>query len=104
VVGRPGVPPEGAAALAQRAWVLHERHALTLDRVRDQLLPRIALGAEVRERACERVVVLPVALRDVPAERTQLRLEIPECDDLLGRLVGLELVAVDDDPEVALRV
>ena len=50
------------------------------------------------------VVIVTVARRDLPAERTQLRLEIAEREDLVCRLVGLQLVAVDDHPEVALRV
>ena len=44
-------------------------------------------------------VVVPVGRLDVPAERAQLRLEVAERDDLLRPLVGLHLVAVDDDPE-----
>ena len=44
-------------------------------------------------------MVVPVNRLDVPAERPQLRLEVAERDDLLRRLVGLHLVAVDDDPE-----
>ena len=46
-------------------------------------------------------MVVAVARLDLPAERAQLRLEVAEREDLLGRLVGLELVAVDDDPEPA---
>src|SRR5207237_6002757 len=42
--------------------------------------------------------------RDVPAEGAQLALEVAEPDDLLGRLVGLKLVAVDDHPEAAQRL
>ena len=46
-------------------------------------------------------MVVPVNRLDVPAERTELRLEVAERDDFLGRLVGLDLVAVHDDPEPA---
>ena len=59
-----------------------------------------AAAAHVRERSCERVVIVAVARLDVPAERAQLRREVAEGEDLLGRLVRLELVAVDDRPEV----
>ena len=54
-----------------------------------------------REGLAQRRVVVAVAGPDVPAERAQLLLEIAERDDLVGRLVRLQLVAVDDDPEVA---
>ena len=57
--------------------------------------------AEAREGGAQRGVVVAVARRDLPAERAELRLEVAERDDLLGRLVGLHLVAVDDDPEPA---
>ena len=49
----------------------------------------------------ERLVIVPVARRDVPAERAQLRLEVAEREDLLGRLIRLQLVAVDEHPEIA---
>ena len=61
----------------------------------------VAALAEPREHVAQRRVVVPVAGRDLPAERAQLRLEVAEREDLLGRLVGLQLVAVDDDPEPA---
>ncbi len=41
----------------------------------------------------------PSQVADLPAERFDLPLEIAESQDLVGRLVGLELVPVDDDPE-----
>ncbi len=56
---------------------------------------------QVPERTCERLVIVPVAGLDVPAERAQLRCQIPEREDLFRRLVGLQLVAVDDCPEVS---
>ena len=43
---------------------------------------------------------MAVADFDVTAERAELRLEIPEREDLLGRPVRLQLVAVDDRPEI----
>ena len=44
-------------------------------------------------------MVVTVAAANRPAERPQLVLEITQRDDLLGRLVRLELVPVDDHPE-----
>ena len=61
----------------------------------------VAASTEPREDVAQRGVVVPVARLDLPAERAQLRLEIAEREDLLRRLVGLQLVAVDDDPEAA---
>ena len=46
-------------------------------------------------------VVVAVAGRDLPAERRELRLQVAEREDLLRRLVRLQLVAVDDDPQVS---
>ena len=65
-----------------------------------------AFGASppVRKRpkaAPQRGVVVAVRRLDLPAERAELRLEVAERDDLLGRLVGLDIVAVDNDPEPA---
>ena len=79
--------------------MLHERDALALDRLRDERLRRVAALAEAGEDPAQRRVVVPVGRLDVPAERAQLRLEVAERDDLLRPLVGLDLVAVDDDPE-----
>ena len=81
--------------------MLHERDALALDRPRDERLRRIVPVAEAREGRPQRRVVVTVDRLDVPAERAELRLEVAERDDLLRRLVGLHLVAVDDDPEPA---
>jgi hypothetical protein len=69
-----------------------------------QSLRRVVVGPEVREDPGELLVVVAVARRHVPPERAQLRLEIAEREDLVGRLVRLQLVAVDDDAEVVLRV
>ena len=44
-------------------------------------------------------MVMAVARLDRPAECSELRLELAKREELLGRLVGLELVAVDDDPQ-----
>ena len=84
--------------------MFHERHPLALHRARDERLRHVAGGVELREHSCELVVIVAVARRDVPAEGTQLRLDVAERHDLFGQLVGLQLVAVDDDPEVAERV
>src|SRR5262249_18068596 len=51
-------------------------------------------------RSGERGVVVPVARLDVPAERAELRGEVAEREDLLRLFVRLELVAVDDRPEI----
>ena len=79
--------------------MLHERHALALDRARDESLRPIADLAERRERAAKLVDVVPVAGRHVPAERAEPLLELAERHDLVGRLVRLQLVAIDDDGE-----
>ena len=89
------------AALGESDRVLHERHALALDRVGDERLRRVAALAEAREDVAQRGVVVAVARLDLPAERAELRLEVAEREDLLRRLVGLQLVVVDDDPEAA---
>ena len=76
--------------------MLHERHALALDRARDEHLRAVAHPGERVEGSTELVDVVPVAARDVPAERAKTLLEPAEGDDLVRRLVGLELVPVDD--------
>ena len=81
--------------------MLHERDALPLDRVGDERLGPLAARTKAREDAAQRRVIVPVAGLDLPPERAQLRLEVAEREDLLGRLVRLQLVAVDDDPEPA---
>ena len=52
-----------------------------------------------RKRRAKLAEVVSVAGRDVPAERTEALLELAERDDLVRRLVRLELVAIDDDRE-----
>src|SRR5439155_14311227 len=102
VVRRTGVPAIGAASFAESGWMLHERHAATLDRVRDENLRHIVRrGAHRRESDGKRVVVMAVGDFDVTAERAQLCLEVAEGEDLLGWAVRLQLVAVDDGPEIA---
>ncbi len=81
--------------------MLHERDAFPLDRVRDESLRRVATGPEAGEDGPQRGMVVAVAGLDLPPERPQLRLEVSEPEDFLCRLVGLQLVAVDDDPEPA---
>ena len=96
VVGRARVPAVRAAAVPQRRRVLHERDAPTLDRTGDEHLGPVVDGRQLGERAPQLRVVVAVARRHMPAERRELRLEVAEGEDLLRRLVGLKLVAVDD--------
>ncbi len=95
------MPAVRASAGGERRRMLHERDALPLDRVRDERLRRVPAGSESRERGAQFGVIVPVARLDLPAERAQLPLEITERQDLVGRPVRLQLVAVDDDPEPA---
>ena len=95
------VPAVRPAALLERDRMLHERDALPFDRPRHQDLGPLRLGAEVLEHLAEIHVVVTVADVDVPAEAPQLLLQVAERDDLLGALVGLELVPVDDHDQVA---
>ena len=95
------MPAVRASVERERRRVLHERDALPLDRVGDERLGPLVARTEAREGAAQRRVVVPVAGLDLPPERAQLRLEVAEREDLLRRLVRLQLVAVDDDPEPA---
>ena len=97
------MPPVGAASLGECSRPLHERDALALDRPCDERVRALVHRTERRESFAELRVVVTVARADVPAERAQLLLEIAERDDLLGELVRLQLVAIDDDPERAER-
>ena len=97
VVGSSGMPAVRPASLAERRRVLHERHALALDRARDERLRAIADPAERLERVTKLADVVAVTGRDVPAEGTEPGLELAERHDLVRRLVRLELVAIDDD-------
>ena len=97
VVGSSGMPAVRPASLAERRRVLHERHALALDRARDERLRAIADLAERLERVTKLADVVAVTGHDVPAEGTEPGLELAERDDLVRRLVRLELVAIDDD-------
>ena len=102
LVGRSArVPAVRPAVQRERGRMLHERDALALDRVGDERLRRVARLTEPREDRPQRRVVVAVARLDLPAERAELRLEVAEREDLLGRLVRLELVAIHDDPEPA---
>ena len=100
VVRRARMPAVETAALGERGRALHERDALPLDRLRDQYLRPVVHAAKLLERLAQRGVVVPVAPPRVPAERRELRLQVAEGHDLLGRLVGLELVPVDDHDEM----
>src|SRR6185295_2002403 len=93
------MPAVRPASLAQCGRVLHERHALPLDRARDERLGPIADLAERLERVAKLADVVSVAGRDVPAKRAEPSFEITERHDLVRRLVRLELVAIDDDRE-----
>ena len=99
VVGCAGVPAVRAPSLLQRERVLHERDALALDRPRDERLRPLGLLAERGERRAELGGIVAVARLHAPAERAEPALELTERDDLFGGLVGLQLVAVDDDGE-----
>ena len=101
VVRRTGVPPIDATALGKRSRVLHERDALALDRVCDESLRPPVVQPEPVEHRADGTVIVAVAALDVPAEGGELRLQVAEREDLLGRLVGLQLVPIDDDPEAA---
>ncbi len=93
------MPAVRTAPLTQRARVLHEGDTSALDRPGDERLRSIRLGAKRRKGLPQRVVVVAVTGASKPAEGTQLRFEVAEREDLLRRLVRLELVAVDDDRE-----
>ena len=101
LAGRARVPAVGPAVAGERGRMLHERDALALDRVRDEGLRCVAPGPKAGEDCAERGMVVAVARLDLPPERAELRGEVAEREDLVGPLVGLELVAVDDDPESA---
>jgi hypothetical protein len=101
VVWRTRVPAVRPAALGECGRMLHERDALALDGPRDEGLRSAVAFAEPCEGRSQRRVVVTVDRLDLPAERAQLPREVAERDDLLRRLVGLHLVAVDHDPEPA---
>src|SRR2546425_12990347 len=91
VVGCPGVPAVRAAAVDERSRMLHEGHAASLERACDEDLRPVPRGAAHRlERGGEGIVVVAVTHLDVPAEGAELRLQIAEREDLLGRLVRPE--------------
>ena len=87
------------AAFGEGRRALHERDALPLHGLRNERVRAVFDLSESGECLPQRGMVVAVARSDVPAEGPQLRLEIAQGDDLLGRLVRLELVAIDDDPE-----
>ena len=89
------VPPPAA----ERFGVLHEGDALALDRAGDERLRAVLDVAERGERRAQLLERVAVARHRVPAERAEALLELAERDDLVGRLVGLQLVPVDDDGE-----
>ena len=68
VVGRARVPAIRASALPERSGVLHEGHALALDRARNQCLRAVVVRAEGSERRTQRREVVSVAGSDVPAK------------------------------------
>src|SRR5712691_2200118 len=96
------MPAVRAAASSQRGGMFHERDATSLDGVRHEDLGDVFRRCVHRcKRSCERRVIVTVAHLDVPAECAQLSLQVAERQDLLGRPIGLELVPVDDRPEIA---
>ena len=86
---------------AERGGPFHEAHAAPLDGVGNQHLGAIGHGVEGAEHALERVHVVAVAARDVPAERAQLLGQIAKRADLVHPGVGLDLVVVDDRGDLA---
>jgi hypothetical protein len=82
--------------------MLHEGNAAALDRLRHEDLRHVVRRHAHRGKCFRKShMVMTVAGFDVPAEGAQLPLEVAEREDLLGRPVGLELVAVDNRPEIA---
>ena len=84
--------------------MLHERDAAALDGASDDDLRSVVNRVQLAEHTPQLVEVVAVARSHVPAERRELLLQVAEREDLLRRLVGLELVAVDDDRESRLPV
>jgi hypothetical protein len=74
---------------------LHERDTAALARVGDHDL-RPLLALERLQRLRERAQVVPVAVRDRPAERGELLLQVAEVADPVDPRVRLDEVAVDD--------
>src|SRR4026209_1903891 len=91
------MPAVRPASLAQRRRVLHERHALALDRARNERLWAIADPAEGFECVTKVADVVAITGHEGPAEGTDPGLERAEREDLVRRLVRLELIAIDDD-------
>ena len=91
------VPPPSRSG----SRMLHERDSLPLHRLRHERLRPVVALPEGGERLAQSRVVVPVARAGLPSESDQLRLQVAERDDLVRRLVGLELVAVDDHPQPA---
>ena len=101
VVRGTGMPPIGATALGERDRMLHERDTLPFERAGNERVWRIGDAPEGRERLSQSANIVAVTRHDVPAESAEALLEVAEGDDLLRRLVGLELVPIDDDDEVS---
>src|SRR5262249_56758259 len=76
------MPAIRPAPRLERDRVLHEGDALALDRVRDEHLWPLRLEAEVLERLTQLEVAVPVAGLDVPAETSQLLVEVAQAEDL----------------------
>src|SRR4026209_1371133 len=91
------MPAVRPASLAQRRRVFHERHALSLDRARNERLWAIADPSEGFECVTKLADVVAITGHDVPAEGTEPALGRAEREDLVRRPVRLELVAIDDD-------
>ena len=68
VVWRPGVPWIQSVVLRQRKRMLHKRHALALNRVRDDQLRLIGVAFETFEDLFEAVKVMAITPLNMPAK------------------------------------
>ena len=100
VVRRSRMPPIGAVALSERRRVLHEGDSPALDRPCDERLRPFVARAEALERVCQRSVLVTIARPDIPTERLELRFDLAEREDVVRPLVRLQLVSIDDHPEL----
>jgi hypothetical protein len=89
------VAVEGGLRPRQVLFRLHERNAAALAGVGDHE-PRPLLGLQPLQRLREHAQVVAVAVRDRPAERLELLLQVAEVADPVDPRVGLDEVPVDD--------
>ena len=79
----------------------HEGDALPLHGVGDDHLGQVLHIVQCAERFLERSDVVAIAADDVPPERAELRLDVPEIADVAHPGVGLNLVVIDDGDDLA---